>query len=182
MNLKDTLLDNSTQLLWWFPLISIFLHNYHDDLDFQFELYYAFNDNFNLTFSYNYSYWPSSSTISISLATRKCCCWHSPSERWHQKLPRVGPRSWLGSDPETLPRTGTHLLLPIWKGHESVVEGRPRRLDNTAGGEGCIQGCVFGPFVFGFASKEAYDLVLEVLKDIPDSFFGAYSDDSAISS
>jgi hypothetical protein len=36
--------------------------------------------------------------------------------------------------------------------------------------------------VFGFASKEAYDLVLEVLKDIPDSFFGAYSDDSAISS
>ena len=48
--------------------------------------------------------------------------------------------------------------------------------------EGCIQGCVFGPFVFGFASKEAYDLVLEVLKDIPDSFFGAYSDDSAISS
>jgi hypothetical protein len=28
----------------------------------------------------------------------------------------------------------------------------------------------------------AYDLVLEVLKDIPDSFLGAYADDSAIAS
>ena len=32
-------------------LLSIFLHNYYDDFDFQFKFCCVFNDNFNLTFN-----------------------------------------------------------------------------------------------------------------------------------
>lgn len=46
--------------------------------------------------------------------------------------------------------------------------------------EGCIQGCVFGPFIFGFTTLDAYRRVNAVLRNCPNSFFGAYSDDGAI--
>ena len=35
--------------------------------------------------------------------------------------------------------------------------------------------------MFGFATKEAYDKVLEKLEDSQDGFFGAFADDAAIS-
>lgn len=47
--------------------------------------------------------------------------------------------------------------------------------------EGCIQGCVLGPLVFGFSTKEAYDRVCAILRGCLDCFFVAFSDDSAIS-
>ena len=47
--------------------------------------------------------------------------------------------------------------------------------------QGCIQGCVMGPCVFGFATLEAYRAVAAALADCPNSFFGAYSDDGCIS-
>ena len=47
--------------------------------------------------------------------------------------------------------------------------------------QGCIQGCVMGPFVFGFATLELYRTVTATLADSPNSFFGAYSDDACIS-
>lgn len=47
--------------------------------------------------------------------------------------------------------------------------------------QGCIQGCVMGPCVFGFATLEAYRAVTATLADCPNSFFGAYSDDGCIS-
>ena len=42
-----------------------------------------------------------------------------------------------------------------------------------------MQGCVLDQFVFGFATKEAYDRVFEKLLDSQDGFFGAFADDAA---
>ena len=46
--------------------------------------------------------------------------------------------------------------------------------------EGCVQGCVMGPFVFGFATLSLYESVLETLRGKENSLFGAFSDDSMI--
>ena len=47
--------------------------------------------------------------------------------------------------------------------------------------QGCVQGCVMGPLVFGFATLEAYRAVVATLTDCPNGWFGAYSDDGCIS-
>jgi len=47
--------------------------------------------------------------------------------------------------------------------------------------QGCVQGCVMGPLIFGFATVEAYRAVAMTLRDCPNGWFGAYSDDSCIS-
>ena len=46
--------------------------------------------------------------------------------------------------------------------------------------EGCVQGCALGPFIFGFATLPSYKRTSAILKDKPNSFFRAYSDDSTI--
>ena len=48
--------------------------------------------------------------------------------------------------------------------------------------QGFVQGCVFGPFGFGFATLDVYKAVIDYLAggDV-DAFFGAYSDDAVIS-
>ena len=46
--------------------------------------------------------------------------------------------------------------------------------------EGCVQGCVMGPFVFGFATLSLYESVMSTLEGKENAFFGAYSDDSMI--
>ena len=46
--------------------------------------------------------------------------------------------------------------------------------------EGCVQGCVMGPFVFGFATLSLYESVMSTLDGKENAFFGAYSDDSMI--
>ena len=46
--------------------------------------------------------------------------------------------------------------------------------------EGCVQGCVMGPLVFGFATIALYEKVQNELKNKENSLFKAYSDDSFI--
>ena len=46
---------------------------------------------------------------------------------------------------------------------------------------GCVQGCVLGPYVFGFATLEAYRSAKQTLNNKPDAIFGAFSDDVFIS-
>ena len=46
---------------------------------------------------------------------------------------------------------------------------------------GCVQGCVLGPYIFGFASLELYKSIQNILKDKDNSFFAAFSDDSFLS-
>ena len=46
--------------------------------------------------------------------------------------------------------------------------------------EGCVQGCVMGPFVFGFATISLYESVMSTLEGKEHAFFGAFSDDSMI--
>lgn len=46
--------------------------------------------------------------------------------------------------------------------------------------EGCVQGCVMGPLVFGFATLPLYTKMVQLLKHKQHSFFGAYSDDGLI--
>ena len=43
-----------------------------------------------------------------------------------------------------------------------------------------MQGCVMGPFVFGFATISLYESVLETLRGKENALFGAFSDDSMI--
>jgi hypothetical protein len=46
---------------------------------------------------------------------------------------------------------------------------------------GCVQGCVLGPYVFGFASLELYKGIQATLKGKENAFFSAFSDDSFVS-
>ncbi len=46
--------------------------------------------------------------------------------------------------------------------------------------EGCVQGCVLGPLVFGFATLSLYESVMRTLEGKENAFFGAFSDDSMI--
>ena len=46
--------------------------------------------------------------------------------------------------------------------------------------EGCVQGCVMGPLVFGFATIALYEKVQKELRNKENSLFKAYSDDSFI--
>ena len=47
--------------------------------------------------------------------------------------------------------------------------------------QGCVQGCVSGPLVFGFGSLGAYRATSASLAGCEDAFFGAYSDDGSMS-
>ena len=47
--------------------------------------------------------------------------------------------------------------------------------------QGVVQGCVFGPFGFGFGTLDVYRSVIDHLTPHDDAFFGAYSDDAVIS-